>query len=46
MGNAELLTWNGEGHTSYLRGNSCIDQFVDSYLISRILPPDGTTCPR
>jgi pimeloyl-ACP methyl ester carboxylesterase len=46
MGNAELLTWNGEGHTSYLRGSSCIDQFVDSYLISRILPPDGTTCPR
>jgi pimeloyl-ACP methyl ester carboxylesterase len=46
MGNAELLTWNGEGHTSYLSGSSCIDNFVDNYLISGTLPPDHTTCPR
>ena len=23
-----LLTWNGQGHTSYLRGSSCIDDAV------------------
>ena len=46
MGNAELLTWDGEGHTSYLQGSDCIDKYVDNYLISRTLPPEGTTCPR
>ncbi|HEV7203081.1 MAG TPA: alpha/beta hydrolase [Jatrophihabitans sp.] len=46
MGNAELLTWDGEGHTSYLQGSSCIDKYVDAYLVSITLPPTGTTCPR
>jgi pimeloyl-ACP methyl ester carboxylesterase len=46
LGNAELLTWNGEGHTSYLSGSKCIDNYVDNYLVSGTLPPDNTTCPR
>ncbi|MGN6605420.1 MAG: alpha/beta hydrolase [Jatrophihabitans sp.] len=46
MGNAEVLTWDGEGHTSYLQGSDCIDKYVDDYLISRTLPPADTTCPR
>jgi pimeloyl-ACP methyl ester carboxylesterase len=46
MGNAELLTWDGEGHTSYLQGSSCIDNYVNNYLVSGTLPPAGTTCPR
>lgn len=46
MGNAEVLTWDGEGHTSYLQGSKCIDNHVDDYLIDRTLPPVGTTCPR
>ncbi|MDT4891741.1 MAG: hypothetical protein QOE97_776 [Pseudonocardiales bacterium] len=46
MGNAELLTWDGEGHTSYLNGSSCIDGYVDTYLLTAKLPPGGTTCPR
>jgi len=25
-----LLGWNGEGHTSYMEGSSCIDDAVDS----------------
>jgi pimeloyl-ACP methyl ester carboxylesterase len=45
MGNAELLSWNGEGHTSYLQGSTCIDNFVNAYLISETLPPVNTTCP-
>jgi pimeloyl-ACP methyl ester carboxylesterase len=44
MGNAEVLTWNGEGHTSYLQGSRCIDRYVDDYLISAELPPEGTVC--
>jgi pimeloyl-ACP methyl ester carboxylesterase len=40
-----LLGWNGEGHTSYMQGSSCIDGIVDSYLISLQLPRSGTVCP-
>jgi pimeloyl-ACP methyl ester carboxylesterase len=46
MGNAALLTWDGEGHTSYLQGSSCIDDYVDNYLIAGTVPQPGTTCPR
>jgi pimeloyl-ACP methyl ester carboxylesterase len=44
LGNARLLTWNGEGHTSYLEGSSCIDNYVDAYLIQGTLPAAGTKC--
>ena len=46
LGNAVLLSWNGEGHTSYLSGSSCIDDAVNTYLISETLPPAGDVCPR
>jgi pimeloyl-ACP methyl ester carboxylesterase len=46
LGNAELLTWDGEGHTSYLNGSSCIDDAVNEYLIDETLPSVGKTCPR
>lgn len=46
MGNAELLTWDGEGHTSFLQGSDCIDNYVDDYLVDGTLPPAKTTCPR
>jgi pimeloyl-ACP methyl ester carboxylesterase len=46
LGNAELLSWNGEGHTSYHQGSRCIDNYVDDYLIAGTLPPPNTTCPR
>lgn len=46
LGNAELLTWNGQGHTSYLQGSSCIDNYVNRYLVTKALPAMDTTCPR
>lgn len=46
MGNAELLSWDGEGHTSYLQGSSCVDNYVDAYLVEQKLPPVNLTCPR
>jgi pimeloyl-ACP methyl ester carboxylesterase len=39
-----LLGWNGEGHTSYMQGSSCVDAAVDAYLISLQAPPNGTVC--
>jgi len=40
-----LLGWNGEGHTSYMEGSSCVDNIVDSYLITLRVPRSGTVCP-
>jgi pimeloyl-ACP methyl ester carboxylesterase len=45
MGKAEVLTWNGEGHTSFLEGSRCVDGYVTRYLVTDTLPPDSTTCP-
>lgn len=42
--NATLLTLEGEGHTAYGRGNACIDDAVNAYLVSGTLPAPGTRC--
>lgn len=39
-----LLTWDGDGHTAYFRGSSCIDSAVDNYLIKGTVPQDGLRC--
>jgi pimeloyl-ACP methyl ester carboxylesterase len=40
-----LLGWNGEGHTSYMQGSSCVDNTVDAYLINLKVPASGKVCP-
>jgi pimeloyl-ACP methyl ester carboxylesterase len=44
LGNATLLTWEGEGHTAYGQ-SECINRLVDTYLISLTVPEPGTRCP-
>jgi pimeloyl-ACP methyl ester carboxylesterase len=39
-----LLTRDGVGHTGY-GASTCIQQHVDSYLLTLQAPPPGTTCP-
>jgi len=39
-----LLGWNGDGHTAYMSGSSCVDSAVDSYLIRGSAPRSGTVC--
>jgi len=39
-----LLGWNGDGHTAYGSGSSCVDNYVNSYLISLSVPRSGTVC--
>jgi pimeloyl-ACP methyl ester carboxylesterase len=39
-----LLTWDGDGHTGYHRGSSCIDSAIDLYLFSGVMPKVGTVC--
>jgi pimeloyl-ACP methyl ester carboxylesterase len=40
-----LLGWNGDGHTAYMMGSSCVDAIVDRYLIDGTGPAGGTVCP-
>ncbi|WP_019547865.1 alpha/beta hydrolase [Streptomyces sulphureus] len=44
LSSARLLTYDGDGHTAYLRGSSCIDSAINDYLLSNKPPKDGTTC--
>lgn len=38
--NGHLLTLDGDGHTAYRRGNTCIDSAVDDYLLTGAVPED------
>jgi pimeloyl-ACP methyl ester carboxylesterase len=42
--NSALITVTGEGHTGYNRGNSCVDQAVEKYLISGVFPAQNLAC--
>lgn len=39
-----LLTFDGDGHTAYMKGSSCIDAAVEDYLLEGVVPEDGTEC--
>jgi pimeloyl-ACP methyl ester carboxylesterase len=45
LGSARLLTYEGDGHTAFLRGGPCVDDAVTAYLIDGTLPAEGTRCP-
>lgn len=44
LGTGVVLTWQGQGHTAYLK-NECIDDAVDAYLVEGTAPKPKTTCP-
>lgn len=39
-----LLTREGEGHTGFNKGNSCIDKAVIAYFTQGTVPEDGLVC--
>lgn len=39
-----LITREGEGHTGYGRGSSCVDAAVEAYLVDGTVPDDGLVC--
>ncbi|MGE9807329.1 MULTISPECIES: alpha/beta hydrolase [unclassified Janibacter] len=39
-----LITFDGDGHTAYLRSNDCVDKAVDDYLLRGTAPKDGLRC--
>jgi pimeloyl-ACP methyl ester carboxylesterase len=44
LGTADLLTWQGDGHTAYPK-TSCVTKDVNAYLITLKVPQPGATCP-
>lgn len=42
--NAVLLTYVGEGHLAYDEGNPCINDPVDTYFLTGVVPEDGLRC--
>jgi pimeloyl-ACP methyl ester carboxylesterase len=42
--NGHLITYNGDGHTAYMRSNSCVDDAVDAYLVKGVVPAPGLKC--
>ena len=39
-----LLTYEGEGHTSYLGKSNCVDDAIHAYLLDLTVPEEGTVC--
>ncbi|MEO9322747.1 alpha/beta hydrolase [Nocardioides sp. C4-1] len=39
-----LLSRDGDGHTAYNSGNTCIDEAIEGYLLDGVVPADGTEC--
>jgi pimeloyl-ACP methyl ester carboxylesterase len=39
-----LVSRDGDGHTGYHHGNACVDNAVESYLVSGVVPRDGLSC--
>ncbi|GAA0385819.1 alpha/beta hydrolase [Streptomyces luteireticuli] len=44
LSSGRLLTYDGDGHTAYTRGSECVDEAVDSYLLTRTPPPASRRC--
>ncbi len=41
---AQLVTFNGEGHTAYGQGNACIISTVDNYFLTGVVPESDPNC--
>lgn len=46
LSSGRLLTFDGDGHTAYGTGSTCVDTLTDRYLISLTPPPVGSRCPK
>lgn len=45
LSSATLLTYEGDGHTAFLRGGDCVNDAVTRFLVDLTQPATGTSCP-
>ncbi|MGA1293185.1 MAG: alpha/beta hydrolase [Candidatus Nanopelagicales bacterium] len=43
--NNKLITFEGDGHTAYMRGSECVDKYVEDYLVEGTIPTKNESCP-
>ena len=39
-----MLTWEGTGHTAYGGDAPCLNDAVNTYLLTGTMPDEGLTC--
>ncbi|MFV0134538.1 alpha/beta hydrolase [Streptomyces sp. HMX87] len=44
LSSGRLLTYDGDGHTAYGRGSTCIDSTINMYLLRGTAPGNGKRC--
>ncbi|MCU1529888.1 MAG: alpha/beta hydrolase [Frondihabitans sp.] len=44
LDSGHLVTYVGEGHTAYDKGDSCVNRAIDAYLIDETVPAPGLRC--
>ncbi|MFI9723663.1 alpha/beta hydrolase [Streptomyces sp. NPDC052396] len=44
LSSGRLLTYDGDGHTAYTRGSTCVDSAVNTYLLGSSAPPADQRC--
>ncbi|CAL9499473.1 Carboxylesterase A [Streptomyces sp. enrichment culture] len=44
LSSGRLLTYDGDGHTAYGRGSTCVDSTINTYLLRGTAPADGKRC--
>ena len=44
IGDAVLITSDGDGHGAFLTNSDCVTEVVFDYLIELTVPPDGWRC--
>ncbi|MFI9203921.1 alpha/beta hydrolase [Streptomyces sp. NPDC053048] len=44
LSSGRLLTYDGDGHTAYNRGSSCVDSAINDYLLTATPPPASRKC--
>lgn len=43
LAESRLISWDGDGHTAYMRSNKCVDGAVDDYLLEGKVPSENDT---
>jgi pimeloyl-ACP methyl ester carboxylesterase len=41
---ADLLTYDGDGHTAFMQGSRCIDEAITRYFVDGDVPPENKRC--
>ena len=44
LATSSLITYDGDGHTAYMRSNRCVDGPIDTFYLKGTVPKDGLTC--